>query len=202
MIQDNLLEIASNEIWKLLQYPDLVQVCKTNKRSIRILNNRQTWSYLLTRDYPRWREYIRRPPDFKVDDPRECYEIFYWFAVPVSSPFTYVGLIKFPEHGDEFIRRRCKNIISREARSPITALLFSEWRLDTFKAIISGKNIYDLVFKAVEIIRHETRQSLIELLEGYCERYNTTFKQVLDNIIARWVEPNYEDDLPHMVRIN
>ncbi len=196
LIAGSLKQVVLTDIWKLLSYPDLINLCKSNNTYLQIISNQNTWLYLLNRDHPRWRD-----PRIKVNNPKEYYELAYWFCVEFH-PISIKPSPEYPKHANEFIVHKCQQIISTHPNKPVIALLFLNWNINSFKTVLTGKNIYDLIFQAIKIVSSEYSQSLIELFEEYFEFYDTSFQQICDHIITRWVEPNYEDSLPHIVIVS
>ena len=214
LISGSFKQVVLTDIWKLLPYPDFINLCKSNKTFLHILYNPNSWYYLLNRDYPNWQH-----PKITVPDPKEYYELSYWFGR--RFPRSYLDTIgwrrsngyrlahpdpnndeKYLDHANEFISNKCQQIISTQPNKSVTALLFLNWNTNSFKTILRGKNIYDLIFSAIKIISSEYSQSLIELFEDYFEFPDTSFQQICDHIITRWIKPNYEDSLPHITIIS
>lgn len=184
LVLSNLERIIVTDIWKRLQYPDVINLLRVNKSFLPILNNPKTWCYLLDRDYPKW----QHP---KVDNPKEYYEICYWFGVEFSPRWSTIWLRhrrRYPDQGDKFITHKCKQIIAQQPTFPVTGMLLLRRNSDNPETILTGDNIYDLIFKAIKIVYSNTVQSLITFFDSYTERSDTSFKQVLDKIITGWID--------------
>lgn len=193
LITGSFQQLVLTDVWKLLSYSDLVNLCKSSKTFLPLLADHKIWYHLLDRDHPRWQ--LARDV---FEDPKEYYEVCHWIGITFfpTFPFSSDG---YPDHANAFITHKCKQIITSQPKEPVTALLFLNGSIDSFKTLITGENIYDLIFQAITII---SSQSLIELFEDYYEFNVVLFKQILDYIITRWVKPNYEDSLPHLVIVS
>ena len=51
MREDNLKYVILNDLWKYLDYESLIELGKTSKKCLKIIENRKVWEYLLNRDY-------------------------------------------------------------------------------------------------------------------------------------------------------
>ena len=189
IVEENLKQITMNECWKSLKYPELINLGKSDKCHLELLNDPETWRYLLKRDYthPDW-------PLNETVDPKEYYEFLYWMGVTITEGGGTD--LNFPEGAEEFIRNKFKQLVDQELQSTLTAVLFGGSHRDSCMGIIKGVNEYDLIISAIDRFRHT--YSFLTFLEDYYEPEDTSFKQKLDELKRIWIDED-EDHQSHIL---
>ena len=184
----NLQQITINECWKSLKYPELINLGKADKCHLVLLNDPETWRYLLKRDYSH--------PDWPLDetvDPKEYYEFLYWMGVTITEDGGTSQ--HFPKGAEEFIRNKFKQLVDQEPQSALTAVLFGGSHRDSCMGIITGVNEYDLIVSAIDRFRQSS--SFLQFMEDWYEPEDTSFQQKLKQFKRDWIDNN-EDHQYHI----
>ena len=191
VIAANLKQMTFNDLWKSLKYPELINLGKSDKTHLELLNNPETWRYLLKRDYSH--------PDWTLDetvDPKEYYEFLYWMGIKFDKDGGIS--IKSPKGAEEFIRNKFEQFVDEESKSSLTAILFGGSHRNSCMGIITGINVLDLIGKTIDIFCKENSESLTQFLEDYYEPDDTSFRQLFNTFKKIWIDDN-EDHQPHIL---
>ncbi len=189
-------------LWKNLEYPELIKFCSSSKEYAPVLDDRQTWNYLLKRDFC---DIVQAPND--DIDPRAQYELIYWLGLfPSEKTLSFEAR----EGNDEFILNTLRELAKQEPQEPIECIVTSEGKM---VARITGNHIYEIIIKVLfnlEVPKVQATQEFELTLTVFLflmfgvrvfKKELTSFADIINEYKKRWFNEETTDTW-HIERID
>lgn len=160
-------------LWKKLEYPTLVNLCPTSKEYLNICSNPDTWIYLLQRDFN-----IAWSSTIKNFSPRDYYELYYVFSLPINELNTVLNnmLTKLIKDSPTINQT---HLVMEFGKRRIIIESINNYHLMAKDYYNSGKTILDEVLKLRLLPKHLEDWVMLKQTLYYISQQNLTFDSKL-----------------------